>query len=390
MTSVDYAALAARALRRGAAEGRNRPIAGSRDVGIGVVAQSIATRQRRRGRRRALGMAVPLAAAAGAAVYVGYYAGHDAGPSRNAPESSCRPGVSCTQRAGRDDTGKVAGRSFLPGQLLVARAGAPKVIEFATGTRITLEQDSTLEYRQGANIRRFGLERGAVHLHVAKLARGQRFLVETPDSEVEVRGTVFNVAIVDELARCRDTRTLVSVEEGVVDVRTGGKLRRLTAGQSWPERCPAPLLADASHATAADHAVSARVRSQKVPAPLLSSRRADLPQASEPERRVPAEPVASPERALPVPSSALAEQNDLFARASRAQRQGRTRAALAQYDELLARFPAGPLTEAAVVERLRVLRAIDTERARSEARAYLDRYPGGFARREAVDIVQGR
>jgi hypothetical protein len=382
MTPVDYALLSARVLRRRPAEPRSRPTAAARDVGIGVVAQAIAARARRR-LRRVFGGATILGAAAAVALAVGLHAADRMAPSAT---SACPAGAACAPRPTyADDVGDVGGRLFRPGQFLVSLAGQPKVVAFAKGTRITLEHGA-LEYRQGAATRRFGLERGAVHLHVAKLTAGQRFLVETPDAEVEVRGTVFNVAVADDQTACTGSHTRVSVEQGIVEVRSGGRRHVLLAGQSWPPPCPQQRVAETRNEVAARHPGAG----DTLPGPRTGAAHGAEPSEMPATRFSGVESSPGPASPPPRPaavSSALAEQNDLFGRASEAQRLGRTDTALAHYGELLARFPSGPLTEAALVERMRLLRRTDPARAKSEAQTYLDRYPGGFARSEAEAIV---
>jgi TolA-binding protein len=51
----------------------------------------------------------------------------------------------------------------------------------------------------------------------------------------------------------------------------------------------------------------------------------------------------------------LAEQNDLFSAAMAAERQGQHGVALRRLDELISRFPGGPLSESARGERQRIL-----------------------------------
>jgi outer membrane protein assembly factor BamD (BamD/ComL family) len=83
----------------------------------------------------------------------------------------------------------------------------------------------------------------------------------------------------------------------------------------------------------------------------------------------------------------LTDQNDLYAAAVAARRAGKFGEAVAGYDRLLARYPDGPLAEAATVERLRLLAKTDSTRAKEEAARYLSRYPRGFARSEAAALV---
>jgi TolA-binding protein len=62
----------------------------------------------------------------------------------------------------------------------------------------------------------------------------------------------------------------------------------------------------------------------------------------------PSQPVAPP------PMSRLVEQNDLFSAAMEAERHGHHAAALHKLDDLIKRFPEGPLTESARGERQRI------------------------------------
>jgi outer membrane protein assembly factor BamD (BamD/ComL family) len=94
--------------------------------------------------------------------------------------------------------------------------------------------------------------------------------------------------------------------------------------------------------------------------------------------------------------SSLAEQNNLYARAIAAMRhataaKSRSDAheALAAFDQLMAKYPSGPLAESAAVERMRLLHVTDPARAVSAARLYLNSYPNGQARAEAEGIVAG-
>ena len=54
---------------------------------------------------------------------------------------------------------------------------------------------------------------------------------------------------------------------------------------------------------------------------------------------------------------------------------------------LASRYPSSPLAENAHIERMRLLGASDGRRGAEAARAYLARYPHGFARAEANDLL---
>ena len=77
------------------------------------------------------------------------------------------------------------------------------------------------------------LHEGLVAIRVRHLVPGERFLVRTLDAEVEVRGTRFTVeSRAGVLAH-------VVVDEGVVEVRRGGEVTRLTAKETWPSSATA-------------------------------------------------------------------------------------------------------------------------------------------------------
>lgn len=207
----------------------------------------------------------------------------------------------------------------------------------------------------------FELRAGSVQLHVAKLVSGDRFIVRTSDSEVEVRGTQFRV---DVGPPCEGTTTRVVVTEGTVVVRHGGAETRVTANESWPAHCETQVAAPTTPASAL--AVE--------PPPVVAS----------------AQPITTAVTAAKrtnVPSSDLAEQNRIFADAMAAKRRGDAPAALAALDRLASAYPQGPLAESAAVERMRILAASEPARGAEAARAYLARYPHGYARAEAQHLL---
>jgi hypothetical protein len=76
-----------------------------------------------------------------------------------------------------------------------------------------------------------------------------------------------------------------------------------------------------------------------------------------PSQRIAALSLASARPASTVPPASvshLAEQNDLFSAAMAAERRGNSTTALRKLDELIARYPGGPLSESARAERQRI------------------------------------
>jgi hypothetical protein len=143
--------------------------------------------------------------------------------------------------------------------------------------------------------------------------------------------------------------------------------------------------------------------------PSLHGTRLDEPGPVDAPARVPARATVSSTRApepaasaastasAPSPSAANAEgqdaslgsQNELFQSAVRATRRGDDATALAQFDELIQRYPDSPLAADAHVRKFRTLqRLAKTTEARAAAADYLARYPQGFARTEAERLLQ--
>jgi ferric-dicitrate binding protein FerR (iron transport regulator) len=216
------------------------------------------------------------------------------------------------------------------------------------GTRLELAQASQMRVIEAGHTRRFLLLQGQVDAKVAKLRAKERLLVATPDSEVEVRGTRFTVRVSDAPTGCggASQRSTVDVQEGTVWVRSAGEERVLTAGQSFTRPC-SPVSVEPKPAI--EPAPSAHEEPRKPSASMVAPRR----RISVPAERTPAE--------APEPESRLAEQNDLLSSAMAAARAGQHEKALHRLDDLLARFPGGPLSETARVERQRIKAAQSRE-----------------------------
>lgn len=378
MSDPDYSELAARVLAGRPDETRAPRV--DRDRGISVVAQAMAERARRRRARRAgfgaLSAAALISLAAGAWLRFGK-------PS-SVEQAAC--GADCV--AGL--TGQAGHASFPPGSHWTA-GNAGLSVGFGPVTRLDLEPSSEVLYKSGEGARRFRLLRGALHARVEKLRPGSRFIVETHDAEVEVRGTSFDVALAPT-ASC-GTSTRVTVHEGVVEVRASDGTHRLRVGESWPGDCneaaarpepqtAAPGVTVAVPATPGErHAArSLDVRAPSPVEPPKPATEATLP----PEQPPSAAPSAAPSQ----PRSSLVEQNDLYARAVAARRSGQPSLALELYAELTRRFPSSALVESALIERVRILQKLDPARAATEARAYLKHFPNGFARDEARAVTE--
>ncbi|MEO0959000.1 MAG: FecR domain-containing protein [Pseudomonadota bacterium] len=97
----------------------------------------------------------------------------------------------------------------------------PEGARLASGDAVTLDAGSALVDESGDGDRDVQLLRGAAYFEAAP--DGRPFLVSVDDVEIEVLGTAFEVAVIeDEVA--------VTVGEGEVEVRTDGASRQLEAG----------------------------------------------------------------------------------------------------------------------------------------------------------------
>ena len=372
-----------------------------RDIAVARLADAIRARARLQRRKRAY---YTLAVAAGVALVVGGGLGmaHRAGTTA--------PGVAGV--AGAHDLGRMVdpngGVTVLRDGHTEALGGGARVAEgtelrtspssearldFDSGTRVTIGGSARVRLVEQSQRKRFSLEAGSLFAKVAKLTADERFVVATPDAEVEVRGTAFRVTIVPADRACEDgSPTRLEVSEGVVVVRHAGVEHRVAAGERWPQ-CgePAPVKAGSTpmqgtNATATGPAAMAVAAAPPVipvgALPMTAPVALPATTAAASPRGEGAVAAASPEA-----SSRLAEQNDLFDEAMRLKRGGDAPSALAKLDRLLASYPSGPLAESAAVERMRLLASSDRARAAVAAREYLRRHPRGFARAEAETIA---
>jgi hypothetical protein len=264
--------------------------------------------------------------------------------------------------------------SISPGQAIETPTDGGASLQLATGTELALGSASSVRVDSAGATERFSLARGRLAVHVVKLTHGRRFIVDTPDAQIEVRGTRFELKVLNQGEECgHGSRTRLVVSEGVVEVRSAGASERISAGQVWPADCATTESASSPEqqpsVPAASSTAAARVGREPPPAPAVAA------------------PSAAAGRVTLESPSGLGRQNDSFAQAVALRRRGDTAGALRAYQELIARFPSSPLAENAMVERMRLLAATPGNRARDEAQRYLSRYPNGFAVEEARRLV---
>ncbi len=346
-----YALLAARFLR--GARARIRPQRSSApDHTIAMLAGVITVAAGRRRRRRAAGMAGVATGMLGLALILALGLKRTASlPATAGREATPPPTKQTTKQTTKQRfiaegsafasvtaaNGEVQplliGQEWQAGERLRSDA-LPIALTGADGTTLEVDPRSELQLVRADAERWFRLARGAVSAHVTKLQAGERFVVATPDAEVEVRGTRFQVTVVPADEACgAGVVTRVAVSEGVVVVRSLGHEVRVEAGHHWPLGCPE------------------RTVSPVPPAPeraIVSVKHAPAHVKHE-----------SPES---VSSSTLATENDLFSSALKAGRAGDRREAVELLDVLLARFPQSPLRQSAESARAKLSESLPTAR----------------------------
>lgn len=384
MNTPRYAAAAAKLL------GRHLPVpkpqAGEHELerGVATIERAMLARSRRRGLASVAGALAAAAALALLTRSLLFAPVNDRQQSPLVAIDVSPAGKGAALRAS-DRASQLAGRAGLQsGQRIETPVDGGASLRFSTGTSVDLGGSTSFGVDSQGATERFSLQRGTLSAHVAKLTLGQRFIVATPDAEVEVRGTRFTVRVLEQGQGCgAGSRTRLDVVEGVVEVRSGGASVSVHAGEHWPSGCAvtAPQLvqlAPPSSVAATAASESAHV-ARPDPKALAANAARSSPWAA--EGTAPSTP--SSEKA-----SALAAQNDLFAQGVASRRQGDVNGALRAYQDLIDRFPSSPLAENAMVERMRLLASVHDARASAEAQRYLARYPRGFAVHEAGALAE--
>jgi len=119
-----------------------------------------------------------------------------------------------------------------------ALASATAAVRFA-GSVTPGPEARWLQVRED-QVERVSLLGGEIRVRVRKQAPNERFIVEVPDGTVEVRGTTFDVRVLDGKTR------KVHVVEGVVQVRVRAQSdATLTAGQDWEPSATASVSSSA-------------------------------------------------------------------------------------------------------------------------------------------------
>jgi hypothetical protein len=351
-----YAELAARALARDPGQGDTAsdaltpaPIAlPDRAATVREIQRALHSRARRRVTRWMAVTASAFAAAAAVAIFVGWRgfdihrpgegpAATSAPPPVAAPSSGLAiaavQGSGASIEIGGTETPAVPRAELRPGATVHAPRAGQVVLALDTGTRLRVGADGRTRIVELGTMQRFALESGSLEASVAKLQPGHRFVVATPDAEVEVKGTRFELTVDGDSTPCEpDVRTRLVVQEGVVAVRHGGSEVRVAAGSVWPTCVPPPAPAAPEVHAAAMH----RTRAHGAGHGTI------------------VDPAPAP-AAVAVDPSTLAEQNDIFAAALAARQRGNRAEAIRWLDRLIARYPVGQLGDSARAERRRLI-----------------------------------
>jgi FecR protein len=225
-------------------------------------------------------------------------------------------------------------------------------VHLGPATKLTVPRTTAVEER-------YRLAVGRVDISVDKDSRITRsVVVETPNAEVVVHGTVFSVGVA---SRSKHTVTEVSVKRGSVWVlQHGVQVALLGAGQHWSSDVDATIAPPAPVAplTMVDDAASRH-------APPTHA----LPRSTVVEAK----------------ASTLAEQSRMFQEAIDARNRGDDARAADLFARLLARYPS---YEEAEVQLFRAQKRLGRMTlAAAEARRYLAQHPQGFAHDEARDLA---
>ena len=222
---------------------------------------------------------------------------------------------------------------FGVGWQLVGQTSVPQLAEGQTaeGPRtVVLADDSTVELGSDALMEvdsarpsevEVRLERGRARFKVTK-NRGRTFRVLAGTAEVRVVGTTFVV-------ESSKDGVVVSVEEGIVEVRRGGELKRLSRGGTW---------------RAAESRSAPEVEAAE-PSPAAPPEELASPKSPAAPHRVKRAPSATSRASAPAPSPSLPPApegptaDELFGAAVDARRASGPRAAAQAWSTFLASFP---------------------------------------------------
>ncbi len=131
----------------------------------------------------------------------------------------------------------------------VASAVPSSIAEASFAGTVTASDGARWSQSRDGNVEHVQLDDGSLLLHVRHQNSGERFLVDVPDGQIEVRGTTFSVVV------SNGATSRIEVSEGVVSVRIrGGAEAAIRAGQNWTRSTA--ISSSISHVSAAAPVVS--------------------------------------------------------------------------------------------------------------------------------------
>ncbi len=276
-----------------------------------------------------------------------------------------------TRRPGRTSTWLLAALVPLAvvAVMLVLKARRPETpVALGPEFEVSAQQGARWQTEERGEQTLARLFDGTLKLHVHKLKPEQRFVLELPDGNLEVRGTRFTVV-------AEHGRTVsVSVSEGAVALSVAGvQGLLLRAGDHWSAAGKRTASVDAANRPAPDKPVA--------PAP-------------EPNRPTRLQETSSTTASVPASDSTASggrtgtAAGRAFASAMHAFESGNNESAERLFHEFLAKYPGDGRSEDAMFLSA-VLRARQGDRAGAArwAKRYLTTYPSGLRRREATALA---
>jgi TolA-binding protein len=213
--------------------------------------------------------------------------------------------------------------------------------------------DAAWSQTRDGRLERVRLDAGTLIVRVRPQESDERFLVELPDGELEVRGTTFSVTVRD------GATTRVRVDEGKVELRLAGlPARALFANEVWPYLSAA---------------APARTRRAAVPSTRVVAPASHIPLGT----------------ALGTDTTRLADDDATrYADAVRLLRAGKYDEAANAFHTFGAGHPrASQAEDASYLEAVALAYAGRMDAAARVAEQYLDGFPESFHRKEAAILV---
>jgi TolA-binding protein len=281
-----------------------------------------------------------------------------------------------------------------PASTSVALTAPPAAAPARFATTVAPERGARFAQRTAAGAETVTLDEGAATFVVRPLAKGERFLIRTADGEIELAGASARVEAANSKVRA------VTVQEGKAEVRYGGAVFELSAGSTWsppvdtaPPASAIPAVDPATPAPAA--AADPRLGRASVAAPGARpsargvARPAPAPVAA-PIATTPASEPVVPAVAPPAPPKVEPGATD-FADAVHLFERGDYPSAAKRLADFSKAHPAdGRGEDAAFLSILSLQRTGKQADAAAAAQRYLQAYPNGYRRAEAVKIAAQR